>query len=78
MHMKPLRSAIIIQVLAVFPAIWGTAQEHDQSSGISPQDYFTRNTEMEWLGSASAAVFAVKVSGDTVACSGSRKMLIPA
>ena len=76
--MKPLRSAIIIQVLAVFPAIWGTAQEHDQSSGISPQDYFTRNTEMEWLGSASAAVFAVKVSGDTVACSGSRKMLIPA
>lgn len=78
MHIKPLRSAIIIQVLAVFPAIWGTAQEHDQSSGISPQDYFTRNTEMEWLGSASAAVFAVKVSGDTVACSGSRKMLIPA
>ena len=61
----------------IFPYA-ATAQTHSLLPAESPQEYFTEETESEWLGQASACMLAVKMSGDTVVCAGSRKMLIPA
>ena len=78
MDRKNALAAIVLNMLAIiFPASI-KSQVSNTLQTESPQDYFDRETQSEWLGQATAGIFAVTVSGDTVACSGSRKMLLPA
>ena len=78
MNIKFLCGSIMGLASAIIFPFAARSQSPDALQTESPQDYFSDNISDGWLEHASAAVFAVKISGDTVACSGSRKMLVPA
>ena len=69
-------TAVIASVFAISAAAGPRGTNIPQAE--SPQEYFERTMHEEWMESASAGILAVTVSGDTVACYGSRKMLLPA
>ena len=54
------------------------ASGRDGNPQTQAQEYLMDTESQEWFSGATAAVLAVKVSGDTVACLNSQKMLIPA
>ena len=54
------------------------ASGQDGNPQTQAQEYLMDTESQEWFSGATAAVLAVKVSGDTVACLNSQKMLIPA
>ena len=66
-------TAVILQAPYALPLHAGAGDDD-----LTPQEFFCRTVNEDWLEPASAAILAVKMSGDTVACSGSRKMLLPA
>ena len=78
MDKTDIRTAIIACAFAVVFPTSINSQNPGPLQTESPQMYFERTTKEEWMEHATAAVLAVTAAGDTVACSKSMKMLLPA
>ena len=78
MDKTDIRTAIIACAFAVVFPTSINSQNPGPLQTESPQMYFERTTKEEWMEHATAAVLAVTAAGDTVACSESMKMLLPA
>ena len=72
------RFSTMITAAVLIPAFPSFSQDSGHLHESAPQAYFESCISDGWLEQSSASVLAMRISGDTVACAGSRKMLVPA